>query len=172
MFALLQQCPELAHAPLEGGHGADVDQLLAVLVVGVVRVDLDLALPPPDERLDAERVVGVEVRDDDGLDRLAVEDRPEGGHHLVGGLHALEGVDQDAAVLALDEDAVGEAEADGNVDPGGDLDDLLVVKLNVNILFTQKIRVQPRSQIWCSLLDNGCIRKKQDKYRVTIQVVL
>ena len=77
MFALLQQSSELAHAPLESGQGADVDQLLAVVVVSVVRVDLDLALPPPDERLDAERVVGVEVRDDDGLDRLPVEDRPE-----------------------------------------------------------------------------------------------
>ena len=129
MLALLQHGSELAHAPLERGQAPDVDQLLAVLVVGVVRVDLDLALPPPDEGLDAEGVVGVEVRDDDGLDRLLIEDRSEGGHHLVGGLHALEGVDEDATVLALDEDAICEAEADGHVDPGRNLDDLLLNKM-------------------------------------------
>ena len=118
MLALLQQSPELAHAPLEGGQYADVGQLLEVVVVRVVREDLHLSLPASDERLDAVRVVGVEVRDDDGLDWLPFEDRTERGHRLVGGLHALQGVDEDAPVFSLDEDAVGKAEADSNVDPG------------------------------------------------------
>ena len=127
MLALLQQSPELAHAPLEGGQYADVGQLLEVVVVCVVRVDLHLTLPASNERLNAVRVVSVEVRDDDGLDRLPVEDRPERGHRLVGGLHALEGVDEDAPFFSLDEDAVGEAEADSHVDPGRHFDNFFPV---------------------------------------------